>query len=46
MRWLFFKLLKYKDYFYGCCHSDYFKRDVCLHNISADALLNTHGKHG
>jgi len=41
-----FKLLKFNDYFYKNCHPSYFFRDVCLHNISADALLNTHNWHG
>lgn len=46
MGWVFYKLLKCKYYFLNYCSFSYFYRNDCLHNISADALLNTHGRYG
>ena len=48
MPWLdiIFKLLKFNDYFYKKWPVGHFFKDVSLHNLSADALLNTHNGHG
>jgi len=41
-----FKLLKFNGYFYKKWPAGHFFKEASLHNLSADALLNTHIVHG